>query len=214
MANGYDSALFYRPIPGLTTSGAGGRSLRSRPGSPWLSRQLKQARSTRSMSLSPEGQRDDSRLCNVLRCSCFGADQLYPIDEMPNLSARLGKARTDRIRYVSRANPTPLARSRNIPNTLLDFMQDRGIGQPGCWVDDIIQGVARLDHYAGGKQQVPLSVSRLYTILQCMEMINTRELMAMMDVELRQAQVYVKALRLIINRIQRHIALTSGSTAV
>ena len=62
-------------------------------------------------------------------------------------------------------------------------MQGKQVGDPGCWVDDIIQGVVRLDY----GNSVPLSATRLYNILQCVEMINTREVMKLMDVELRQA---------------------------
>ena len=64
-------------------------------------------------------------------------------------------------------------------------MQDKQVGDPGCWVDDIIQGVVRLDY----GNSVPLSATRLYNILQCVEMINTREVMKLMDIELRQAQM-------------------------
>lgn len=134
----------------------------------------------------------------------------HPIEHMPNLMQRLGKARVDRIRYVDRANTTPLYKSQNIPNTLMEFMQDRQPCTPGCWVDDIIQGVARLEH----GNSLPLSVSRLFNILQCVELLNTRELMALMDIEKRQAQKYLKAIRLIMFAINKHLALTSGSTAV
>lgn len=134
----------------------------------------------------------------------------HPIEHMPHLMQRLGKARVDRIRYVDRANTTPLYKSQNIPNTLMEFMQDRQPCTPGCWVDDIIQGVARLEH----GNSLPLSVSRLYNILQCVELLNTRELMALMDIEKRQAQKYLKAIRLIMFAINKHLALTSGSTAV
>ena len=133
-----------------------------------------------------------------------------PIDESPLLCASLGKARVDRIRYAQLANTTKQPRSRNIPNELIGFMQDREIGTPGCWVDDIIQGVARLDH--GGTK--PLSALRLYNILQCVEMINTRELMALMNIEVRQAQRYLKATKLIMQMINRHFMCNSGSTAV
>lgn len=135
---------------------------------------------------------------------------MYPIDQMPNFSARLGKARVDRIRYAGKADPSHLPRSRNIPNTLIDFMQDREIGTPGCWVDDIIQGVVRLEH----GNSLPLSAFRVYNILQCVEMINTREVMKLMDVEVRQAQKYIKAVKLIMTMINRHLARTSGSTVV
>lgn len=135
---------------------------------------------------------------------------VWPIDSMPNLTARLGKAGTDRIRYTGLADASPLKGSRNIPNTLIGFMQDRELGAPGCWVDDIVQGVARLDY----GNAVPLSAARLYNILQCVEMINTREVMKLMNVEIRQAQKYIKAARLILVMIERQLARNAGGTPV
>lgn len=134
----------------------------------------------------------------------------HPIEEMPALCARLGKARVDRIRYSNIADSSPLPRSRNIPNSLLQFMQDKQVGDPGCWVDDIIQGVVRLDY----GNSVPLSATRLYNILQCVEMINTREVMKLMDIELRQAQKYIKATKLAMSMIHRHLAKIAGSQSV
>ncbi len=134
----------------------------------------------------------------------------YPIDQMPTLSARLGKARVDRIRYAGIADNTPMPRSRNIPNSLLQFMQDKEVGAAGCWVDDIVQGVVRLDW----GNSVPLSASRLYNILQCVEIINTREVMKLMNIELRQAQKYIKATRLVMRMIHRHLAINAGSDSV
>ena len=133
----------------------------------------------------------------------------YPIDTMSNLSARLGKARVDRIRYVNHASTERLHKSTNIPNTLIELMQTKEPYAHGCWVDDIIQGVARLEHHQTTGGSKPLSVSRLYNILQCVELINTRELMALMNVEQRQAQKYLKAIKLIMFHINRHLALTS-----
>ena len=129
---------------------------------------------------------------------------------MPTLCARLGRARVDRIRYSNIADPSPLLHSRNIPNTLLRFMQDKQLGDPGCWVDDIIQGVVRLDY----GNSVQLSASRLYNILQCVEMINTREVMKLMDVKARQAQKYIQATKLAMTMIHRHLAKIAGSDSV
>lgn len=134
----------------------------------------------------------------------------YPIDQMPALCARLGKAGVDRIRYANIADSSPQPRSRNIPNGLLAFMQDKEIGHPTCWVDDIIQGVVRLDY----GNSVPLSASRLYNILQCVEMINTREVMKLMNIEQRQAQKYIKATKLAMSMIHRHLAKIAGSEPV
>ena len=129
-----------------------------------------------------------------------------PIDRMPNLSARLGKARADRIRYLQRADTSRQKGSRNIPNTLIERMQAYSYTDEFCPVEDIISGVARLDHAPGTRASKPLSVARLYNILQCVEMINTREIMSMLDVEKRQAQVYVKAIKLIMFHLEKHFA--------
>lgn len=135
----------------------------------------------------------------------------FPIDSMPNLTERLGKANVDRIRYAKLACTKPEYGKKNLPNTVMAFMQDKQPGDIGCWVDDIIQGVARLDHQQTEKRPVPLSVPRLYNILQCIELINTREVTAMMAIEKRQAQKYVKAAQLVIKAIERHLTKISDS---
>lgn len=131
--------------------------------------------------------------------------QVSPIDQMPTLVARLGRARTERIRYLSRANSSRQPRSQNLENTVLNYMQSRQPHDDDCPVDDIIQGIARLDHQMTAGVSKPLSVTRMYNILQCMPLINTREVMAMLDVEVRQAQKYVKACKLALFHINRHI---------
>jgi len=113
------------------------------------------------------------------------------IDEMPHLKARLGKARVDRIRYAHQADASKLPRSTNVPNTVMDDVQGLVPHRPGCPIADILSGAAHLDP----NQRVPLSVDRLYNMLQCMPMINTREVKKMMDVDDRQAQRYVRAMK-------------------
>ena len=123
---------------------------------------------------------------------------------MLNLQRSLGKARTDRVRYVTLQNTSRLAKSQNIDNIHLDLMQYKEPHDTSCYVDDIVQGIARLDHQMTKGISKPLSVSRMYNILQCMPLINTREVMAMLDVDTRQAQKYVKACKLVIFHITRH----------
>jgi hypothetical protein len=136
------------------------------------------------------------------------------IDAMPLFSAHLGKSRVDRIRYSRVMNTQRQPRARNIDNTLMDFMQRHQPHAENCPIDDIIQGIARLDHQQTTGGSKPLSVNRLYNILQCMPVINTREVMAMMVIEERQAQKYIKAIKLVMFHINRHLALTSVSAAV
>jgi hypothetical protein len=135
----------------------------------------------------------------------------YSIDDLPTLKASLGKAKVDKLRYAGQEDSSKLANSKNVPNTVLQFMQDKEPGQAGCWVDDIIQGVARLDHQATKHRSPPLSATRLYSILQCVELINTRELMKMLSVDKRQAQKYMKACQLIITAIERHLSTVEDS---
>jgi len=138
----------------------------------------------------------------------------WSIDEMPHLSQSLGKAGADRIRHHQSPKQPKGPKERRIANPWRELMEDREIGTPGCWVDDIIQGVARLDWQSTGKRSIPLNVSRLYAILQTLDEISTPLLMDMLAVEQRQAQKYFKAVKLIMFHIRRHLLGTSGSTAV
>ena len=113
------------------------------------------------------------------------------IDEMPTLKAQLGKARTDRIRYYGKADLRKQPNSTNVANTVLTHMQTVEPYKPGCPIADVLYGVAHMDN----NQSKPLSIDRLYTVLQCIELINTREVMSMMAVDKRQAQRYVRAIK-------------------
>jgi len=114
------------------------------------------------------------------------------IDDMPNLKARLGKARTDKIRYFqNQPDPTKLKHAKNIENTVLVAMQNNPLNQPEPGVIDVLAGAARM----GTGFAIPLSVNRLFHVFQCIPLINTREVMKMMDIEKRQAQRYVRAAR-------------------
>ena len=132
---------------------------------------------------------------------------VWPIDSMSHFSRHLmqtgKKAVVDRIRYTWVSNPAKQPRSRNIPNRVLSFMQAQVPYASGP-ISDIIEGIARLDHHQSALSK-PLSVSRLYAILQSMPLINTREVSAMLAVDERQAQKYVKALKLCLFHIQRHL---------
>ena len=124
-----------------------------------------------------------------------------PIDQMHFLKKRLGKSRTDRVRYTGKANPRKQPASTNIPNTMLQAMQHYQPTDHHCPISDVLSGVANLDQ----DPRLPLSVNRLYTILQCVPMINTREVMVILDVDKRQAQRYVRALKMAIPYIESSI---------
>lgn len=148
-----------------------------------------------------------STMQSVIRDTNEIVTPVWPIDSMSNFSRHLmqtgKKAVVDRIRYTWVINPSKQPRSRNIPNTVIQFMQAQVPYASGP-ISDIIEGIARLDHHQSHLSK-PLSVSRLYAILQTMPLINTREVSAMLAVDERQAQKYVKALRLCLFHIQRHL---------
>jgi hypothetical protein len=143
----------------------------------------------------------------VIRESDEIVTPVWPIESMPTFNQHLmrtgRKAVIDRIRYTWVSNPTKQPRSRNIPNTVLQLMQAQVPYASGP-IGDIIEGIARLDHHQSALSK-PLSVSRMYAILQTMPLINTREVSAMLAVDERQAQKYVKALKLCLFHIQRHL---------
>lgn len=125
----------------------------------------------------------------------------WPIDDMPNLCASLGKEKVAiiRLHQGTVAQPETNTRTRYLNNTCLNFMQQfRPNG--GGPVDDIIYGVAHSDTGSSN----PLSTTRLHGLLQYTEVFSTPQLMDTLGVEERQARRYLLALKLCIKYIQRH----------
>ena len=50
------------------------------------------------------------------------------------------------------------------------------------WLDDILSGVSRLDYYGDREQQIPLSTSKLITILVSLETIDAESISALLGV--------------------------------
>lgn len=138
---------------------------------------------------------------NLLILLDFQKMSFKPIDALPGLVAHLGKARADRIRYAQNGRQKRQPGATNIPNPILNEMQDE---EPDATspINDILSGLARSDE---GK---PLSVRRLYNILQCMPIINTREICLMMAVDVRQAQRYLRVIKIALPFLIRAIQKT------
>lgn len=126
----------------------------------------------------------------------------YSVSDLPNLRKSLGKYHQEKIEYEH--DPTPVKRGNNINNTVLYQMQGRRPSDSFCEVNDVIAGVCRLDNYNQKHRNIPLSQNRVYNILQCMEIINTREIQKMTGLGDRQARVYLRAVELIVNRLEKH----------
>jgi len=129
-------------------------------------------------------------------------DKIYSIDELPNLKKSVGKYNEERISY--RHDPTPVKRGQNINNTVLDEMQCRRPSDAFCGVNDIIAGICRLDHYNQKHRNIPLSQNRVYNILQSMEVINTREIKKMTGLSDRQSQIYLRACKIAVERLDKY----------
>ncbi|MCD1628451.1 hypothetical protein [Marinobacter shengliensis] len=127
---------------------------------------------------------------------------VVPIDEMFHLSKRLGNSGIDRIRYAGKANTEREPRSTNIPNTVIKQMQFVQPNQSGCPVAEYIEAASILDI----SDSKPLNVNRLYNILQCIEMINTREIITMTDLSKRHAQKYLRAIKFVLPFLERHFS--------
>lgn len=125
-------------------------------------------------------------------------EEVRPIDEMPHLKARLGKAKADRIRYVGQADTSRQKHATNVTNTVLEKMQYVEPFGLGCPITDILTGVSWMDQ----NQAKPLSVDRLFNLFQCIQTINTREIMKMMNVDKRQAQRYLRAARIALPHLE------------
>lgn len=122
------------------------------------------------------------------------------IDQMPNLLSHLGKAKAARIRYHQKGYKRRQAGATNITNTVITPMQLKTSGDVNCRVSDLVTGIAR--NHPGSKS---LCVDSLYSILQCMETINTRDIRVMLNVEKRQAEYYLSAIRTLLPFLEKEL---------
>lgn len=129
------------------------------------------------------------------------------IDDYPHLSASLGKAGCDRIRYhMNEDTFTGGFRERYTDNPHRELMQGIMVGASGP-IDDILSGVAHLTD----KATKPLSVKRLHVMLQSANRISTGLLETCLAVDSRQARRYMAACKLAIYHITRHLNQTKES---
>lgn len=133
----------------------------------------------------------------------------YSIDELPHLSASLGKAGCDKIRFhTHKPTTTASVRERVIQNPHRLFMQDVQFGVDRA-VDDILSGIACL----GTGNEEPLSANRLHVMLQSTNRISTGLLEACLAVSPRHARRYMAACKLAIYHITRHLNQTEATHA-
>lgn len=123
------------------------------------------------------------------------------IDQMPQLTEHLGPYRTARIRYAQKGTGRRLPRATNLDNTVIKAMQGKRLSD-GDGVADILSGLAASSD--GGTR--PLSAQHLYTIFQCMPVINSREIELMLNISPRQARKYVQLAKIALPLISMALA--------
>ena len=128
---------------------------------------------------------------------------IIPISAMKHLSARLGKHKTNVIRYHELANNSKQACATNIPNTVQKRMQLKNPSDVHCPIADLIVGTA-CSFIMGNK---PMSVTSFYQIFQCIELINTREVKKLLGIGDRQARQYVRAVKHILPFLERELII-------
>lgn len=134
-----------------------------------------------------------------------------PMTPLPPALAALSKALEARTRQLEekrqklvKAASTPRTRGRkprSIDNPLLGFYRfyaDQDGTRHGypLWLDDVLQGIARLDWYRTTAPSIPLSVKSLVRILNQLEVISTATVSELLLLEERQARRYMAAVTL------------------
>jgi len=128
-----------------------------------------------------------------------GGKRIPLVDTSQCLINGMSKAKAARIRYAQKGTYRAQPYAKNIDNPVLDTVQgiDAGRGHP---VEEILYGFAQAaDH------QQPLNTSCLLVILQCMPVINTREVQLMLAVGDRQARKYVQAVKAALPYIEKEL---------
>lgn len=86
-------------------------------------------------------------------------------------------------------------------NTRMDDIASEWYGRQDnniwpLWLDDILSGVSRLDYYGEREQQIPLSTSKLITILVSLETIDVEGINKLLGNGIRMARRYMSACRI------------------
>ena len=124
---------------------------------------------------------------------------ILPIDEMPYLKKQLGKARTGRIRYHQKGTYRRQPAATNVTNTVYKEVQeiDSIFNHP---LQDVLTGLVQNENH-----NKPISINSVFTILQCMQVINSREIGLMFDIGDRQARKYLQVIKAALPFIEKEL---------
>lgn len=120
------------------------------------------------------------------------SQDILPIEMMPNLAKRLGKAGVAKIRYNSLPFRDTTYRERVTKNTLIDKIQGYTFNSLPAEYHDKLLGICRTVS-TGDK---PLDPDCLTAILQTIPNISTPEVQRFLDCSEQHARKYVQACKL------------------
>jgi hypothetical protein len=131
-------------------------------------------------------------------------------EQIQTLDRRIGHNADKIIKRVTsklapKPNPVGLGRPAvSICNCIQPEMLEvlhEGDDQWPLWVDDVVQGVARLDWYSRERRDPPLSAKNIVRCFAYLDTIDSYQISHLLGLGLRQAQVYLKACQLIHERL-------------
>lgn len=103
-------------------------------------------------------------------------------------------------RSESAPGTLPVVIQNPLQPEMLDVLHSGEDNWP-LWVDDVIQGIARLDWYRQGERSVPLSGKKIVQCLAYLNEIGAFEVSHLLQIGKRQSTRYVKACELAIPRL-------------
>lgn len=126
-------------------------------------------------------------------------DTVLPIEQMPNLTNRLGKAGIAKIKYLDLPEREKSPRERITQNTVLDLLQGYKFKTLPADYHDVVIGNCRAVS-AGTK---PLDPDCLIAILQTITELSTQEIQRFLDCSASNARKYLQASKLTISFIHK-----------
>ncbi len=127
---------------------------------------------------------------------------ILPPMRLRKLHEQRGNEGMDRIRYATYGTGKRQPSATNITNTVIEKIQLRQNGErPDDAIADILRGVS---HLAVDSRQ-PINTQRLFNILVCIPIINTREIQRMLDLPDRQCRRYLQAIQTAMPFLEREI---------
>lgn len=131
-------------------------------------------------------------------------EQLSELDKRISANAEKLIRSNERKLMKPRCDTTPGTKPLVIQNyiqaEMLEVLHGGEDNWP-LWVDDVVQGIARLDWYRQGERSIPLSGKKIVQCFAYLETIDAYQVSHLLHIAERQARRYVKACQLAHDRL-------------